>query len=109
MIVSKMIIRCEMQSTLIDKVAIKLLQKSLADIVAENRDKYFCEKQIKPLHIGFNNLDDLLGGLEGGDMIVIGARPAVGKSAFVTQDNKSCKTRKTNWFLQLGNAKQTSV
>lgn len=59
--------------------------KSLADIVAENRDKYFCEKQIKPLHIGFNNLDDLLGGLEGGDMIVIGARPAVGKSAFVTQ------------------------
>ena len=63
----------------------KTTSKSLADIVAENRDKYFCEKQIKPLHIGFNNLDDLLGGLEGGDMIVIGARPAVGKSAFVTQ------------------------
>ena len=30
-------------------------------------------------------LDNTLGGLEGGDMIVIGARPAVGKSAFVTQ------------------------
>ena len=30
-------------------------------------------------------MDECLGGLEGGDVIVIGARPAVGKSAFVTQ------------------------
>ena len=30
-------------------------------------------------------LDDIIGGLENGDVIVIGARPAVGKSAFVTQ------------------------
>lgn len=59
--------------------------KSLAEIVAENKDKYFCEKEVKPLHIGFSKLDDLLGGLEGGDMIVVGARPAVGKSALVTQ------------------------
>lgn len=59
--------------------------KSLAEIVAENKDKYFREKEVKPLHIGFSKLDDLLGGLEGGDMIVVGARPAVGKSAFVTQ------------------------
>lgn len=59
--------------------------KSLAEIVAENKEKYFREKEVKPLHIGFSKLDDLLGGLEGGDMIVVGARPAVGKSAFVTQ------------------------
>ena len=59
--------------------------KTLADIVAENKDKYFKEREIKPLYLGFNKLDELLGGLEGGDMIVIGARPAVGKSALVTQ------------------------
>ena len=59
--------------------------KSLAEIVAENKDNYFREKEVKPLHIGFSKLDDLLGGLEGGDMIVIGARLAVGKSALVTQ------------------------
>lgn len=59
--------------------------KKLSEIVAENKDNYFREKEVKPLHIGFSKLDDLLGGLEGGDMIVIGARPAVGKSAFVTQ------------------------
>lgn len=59
--------------------------KKLSEIVAENKDNYFREKEVKPLHIGFSKLDDLLGGLEGGDMIVIGARPAVGKSALVTQ------------------------
>lgn len=59
--------------------------KSLSQITLENKDKYFKEREVKPLHIGFDKLDELLGGLEGGDMIVIGARPAVGKSALVTQ------------------------
>lgn len=59
--------------------------KTLSDITKENKDKYFKEREIKPLMLGFPALDDLLGGLEGGDMIVVGARPGVGKSAFVTQ------------------------
>lgn len=59
--------------------------KALPQIVAENKDKYFTDAAANRLNIGFPKLDDLLGGLEGGDMIVIGARPAVGKSAFVTQ------------------------
>lgn len=59
--------------------------KSLSQITLENKDKYFKEREVKPLRIGFDKLDELLGGLEGGDMIVIGARPAVGKSALVTQ------------------------
>lgn len=59
--------------------------KTLAEIAKENKDNYFKEREVKPLYIGFDKLDDLLGGLEGGDMIVIGARPAVGKSALVTQ------------------------
>lgn len=58
---------------------------TLSEIAEQNKDNYFKEKEITPLKIGFEKLDDLLGGLEGGDMIVIGARPAVGKSAFVTQ------------------------
>lgn len=63
----------------------ELSSKSLAEIALENKGKYFCEKEVKPLTIGFSKLDDLLGGLEGGDMIVVGARPAVGKSALMTQ------------------------
>lgn len=58
---------------------------TLANIAAENKQNYFVDRHISPLNLGFPKLDDLLGGLEGGDMIVIGARPAVGKSAFVTQ------------------------
>lgn len=59
--------------------------KNLPEIVRENKDKYFKDNEEEKTYIGFSKLDDLLGGLEGGDMIVIGARPAVGKSAFVTQ------------------------
>lgn len=62
--------------------------KSLPDIVRENKTRYFHEDEKERLYIGFPKLDELLGGLEGGDMIVIGARPAVGKSAFVTQITK---------------------
>ena len=59
--------------------------KTLAEIAKENKCNYFKEREVKPLYLGFDKLDELLGGLEGGDMIVIGARPAVGKSALVTQ------------------------
>ena len=59
--------------------------KTLAEIVRENKDSYFCENLEPKLMLGFDKLDDLLGGLEGGDMIVVGARPGVGKSALVTQ------------------------
>lgn len=59
--------------------------KSLSEIVKENKDKYFVDNEEAKIYIGFSKLDDLLGGLEGGDMIVIGARPGVGKSALVTQ------------------------
>lgn len=59
--------------------------KTLAEIAKENKGNYFKEREVKPLYLGFSKLDEMLGGLEGGDMIVIGARPAVGKSALVTQ------------------------
>ena len=35
-----------------------------------------------PLLTGFNDLDELLGGMQPSDLIILGARPALGKSAF---------------------------
>ena len=68
--------------------------KSLPQIVRENKDKYFREIEKAKVDLGFKKLDELLGGLEGGDMIIIGARPAVGKSAFASQI--------TSHFAELG-------
>jgi len=59
--------------------------KTIAEIAKENKNKYFREDAAKKLTIGFLELDDILGGLEGGDVTIIGARPGVGKSALVTQ------------------------
>ena len=58
--------------------------KKLSVIVQENRKQYFCPKEKSALQTGFAKLDNSIM-LKGGDMIVLGARPGVGKSAFVTQ------------------------
>lgn len=63
----------------------KTKAKTLPQIVIENKDNYFKQRNIPNLNLGFEKIDDMLGGLEGGDLIIIGARPAVGKSALVTQ------------------------
>ena len=59
--------------------------KTIATIAKENKERYFTDKKENKIHIGIYSLDDIIGGLEGGDVVVIAARPAVGKSAFVTQ------------------------
>ena len=59
--------------------------RKLSAIVGEYQDQYFKEQTEDKLYTGFSKLDDITGGLEGGDMIVIGARPGVGKSAFISQ------------------------
>ena len=68
--------------------------KTLAEITKENKDNYFKESEKPKIEMEFAALNDLVGGFEGGDMIVIGARPAVGKSAFAAQ--------MTNHFSELG-------
>lgn len=57
----------------------------LGEIVDTVSGNYFTDPEQSILYTGLSKLDDTLGGLEGGDVIVIGARPAVGKSAFATQ------------------------
>lgn len=59
--------------------------RSMSDIVAENKKTHFTENDIKRYETGFEQLDLITGGLEGGDICIVAARPSVGKSAFSTQ------------------------
>lgn len=67
------------------KTGKETIAKSMSDVVRELKNKYFVEKTGKQIQTGFSGIDECMGNLEGGEVIVIGARPAVGKSAFVTQ------------------------
>lgn len=56
---------------------------SLSEIAEQFEDDYFKPHEL--IETGFKKMDELLGGLDRGDITVIGARPAVGKSAFTLQ------------------------
>lgn len=73
---------------------------SLADITGKYKDDYFCEKESTQLKSGISAFDEVIGEFEGGDLIVIGARPAVGKSALASQivNNLSHKGAKIGYF-----------
>jgi len=59
--------------------------RTLSDVAKTHKDKYFNEgSQNRQMPIGIKALDEVMY-LRGGDMVVIGARPAVGKSALATQ------------------------
>lgn len=59
--------------------------QSLADITEDLKGQFFVKKDKKQLHLPFPSIDQYIGGIEQGDLIVIGARPGVGKSAFTAQ------------------------
>ncbi len=82
--------------------------KSMKEIVAEYRDNYFNEKVGEDkVKTGFYNIDDCLGGLEGGDVTIVAARPGIGKSAITTQiiGNMAKKGYETAYFnLEMNNS-----
>ena len=57
--------------------------KGSEDISEQSLDDLF--EETRTIKTGFHSIDELTDGFEPGDLIAIGARPSVGKSAFVLQ------------------------
>lgn len=97
----------EQINELIDKLAkIKTggesVNSTLSSITERYENDYFKPKEGKTINLGFADIDDILGGLEGGDIVMIGARPAVGKSALATQISKNLgNDGKTVYYFNL--------
>ena len=59
--------------------------KTISDLT-EYKSQYFIDRVgKKQFNLGFPKIDKAIGGLDDGDVIIIAARPAVGKSAFALQ------------------------
>ena len=59
--------------------------QTVAEITDKYKGEYFIDREKTSAKLNIEDLDNMIGGFEGGDLIIIGARPAVGKSALVTQ------------------------
>jgi len=60
-------------------------EKNIAQIAQESAGGYFKPNAKPKFNLGFYELDKAIGGIDGGDMVLVAARPAVGKSAFALQ------------------------
>lgn len=79
--------------------------KTASEIAAENGGAYFKKRDRPLMKTGYGFLDDVIGGLDKGDMVVIGARPAVGKTAFGVQ--LALQVIETGYTVQLFNLEMT--
>ena len=60
-------------------------QQTMADLVRQNQDQRFNEDKPQGIKFNMRELDDILNGVDGGDIFLLCARPAVGKTAFMLQ------------------------
>ena len=59
----------------------RLVSEILPEVVGKIQDRYENKGQISGLATGFEDLDELTGGLQPADLIIIGGRPSMGKTA----------------------------
>lgn len=75
--------------------------KSVSEIVKIHKNNYFkpgIEK--KKIYFGLKELDKMVGGIEGGDVTILAARPSVGKSAMALQiiEYNAAKGKRVGYF-----------
>lgn len=58
---------------------------TVADITREHSERYFKDRDDTLILLNEDGIDSLTGGFQGGDLIILGARPSVGKSALAAQ------------------------
>lgn len=75
---------------------------TLAELADKYKDDYFTDKDKNILFLGIDQIDELTGGWQGGDVIYFGARPSTGKSAMAMEWAEIfAKQGKTVFFYNL--------
>lgn len=93
----------QVATTLADRAAPKQDFKRISDVLVdviettESKSEAFKTGEITGISTGYNDLDSILGGLQNSDLIILAARPSVGKTAFALNvaQNVAVKTKET--------------
>ena len=96
--ISAMLSRTEINEADVDKQIEKMIRElqllqdgensdaqTVAEITGRFKDKFGKEKEKPLVEFYISDIDEMVGGLAGGDVCICAARPAVGKSAFAAQ------------------------
>ena len=59
--------------------------QTIAELAEQYEGDYFTDREKALVFIGEDQIDGLTGGLQGGDLALVAARPSIGKSALATQ------------------------
>lgn len=93
----------QVASTLADQAAPKQDFKRISDVLVEvietteTKSETFKTGEVTGIKTGYRDLDSILGGLQKSDLIIVAARPSVGKTAFALNiaQNVAVKTTET--------------
>ena len=83
----------------------------LAQIYEQLQSSKNCENEPCGIPTGFRSLDELIGGMRQGDLILIGARPGMGKTSFAANiaADAAINTKKAVCFFSLEEEAETIV
>ena len=73
---------------------------TVAEIAEQYSEDYFCEKENELVLLNEEEIDGMTGGFQGGDMVLLGGRPASGKSALAAQWawDMACRGLKVGYY-----------
>ncbi len=88
-----------------------LIKNFIPDVYDSIEKNYYNRGKITGIHTGFYDLDSILGGMQNSNLIVVGGRPSMGKTAFVLNivENTALKYQTTTAIFSFEMSKEMLI
>lgn len=88
-----------------------LIKNFIPDVYDSIEKNYYNRGKITGIHTGFYDLDSILGGMQNSNLIVVGGRPSMGKTAFILNivENAALKYQTTTAIFSFEMSKEMLI